>query len=90
MNNMIWTDSEVYMGKDAKWIEKDGTEPIYVLLRFTWSTRKKDCPCDTVLCLMLRLLMVQSAVRFVIGVLTVTTRTLMSEVTESGSREELL
>ena len=29
MNNMIWTDSEVYMGKGTKWIEKDGTEPIY-------------------------------------------------------------
>ena len=48
MNNMIWTDSEVYMGRGTKWLEKDGTEPIYNTTEVHMGPEnKKDCPCDT-------------------------------------------
>ena len=45
---MIWTDSEVYMGKGTKWIDKDGTVPVYNTIEVhTGPENAKDCPCDS-------------------------------------------
>ena len=47
-NVMIWTDSEVYMGKGTKWIDKDGTVPVYNTIEVhTGPENKRECPCDT-------------------------------------------